>query len=822
MLTPGPFVGMGQAGMLSPTGRCRAFDQSADGMVPGEAVAAVVLRRLEDAERDGDPIYATILADAINYDDKTSGITAPSRSAQARLTREVIGQAGVDPSRIGHIVTHGTGTPLGDPAEINGLVDALSDFDLPLQNCALTSTKSNVGHTFAASGLVSLIALTKGLNQRVIPPSLFCERASDRVQWQDLPVYVNTRLADWKTGDGALPIGVVSSFGMSGTNAQVLVQDYRPLRSEPALSDPQTVLLVLSAKSQAALQANAAVLANALEKDADLARNLAGVSHTLAAGRAHFRHRCALVVGSAEDAVLMLRQIAGGHSDGLTSGVVDRNFEPDRAVLRQVANIRSTVASSCGEASRRVVLEQLAGFYCLGYTDAADTNPPGTPRLHLPGYEFARTEYWAEADRSVPPALPEAIPSALETGSSETSFYEPVWTAVDDAQAVTGGDLTAAEYAAETDVQLWWFGPGHHGPAVDTAFTCHGYEPHERFSSLAAQLLETAQSVISERRKRLFAQLVLCGEDAAVFSKGCSAMLRTISQEFSFFDGQVIELTSTLPEAELTRLLDQERKRKSDTLIRSETRIRHRLEWRRCDPPQTRPVWRENGIYLITGGAGGIGRQMAQCILGAVPTAKIVLCGRSDRGKVGPTDIAGVANQPHYLSADIADPGSVERLVETIVQTYGGLHGVQHCAGVNDDGLIMDKSEETLQRVLRPKVDGAVLLDRATKDLTLDLFVLFSSTSAVFGNAGQIDYAAANGFLDGFAGARDEQVKLGLRHGRTVSINWPLWKDGGMGVSAGREDVLRQRFGLVPLDARTGFAAMNRALSMSSSQVLVM
>ena len=180
MLTPGPFVGMGQAGMLSPTGRCRAFDQNADGMVPGEAIAAVVLRRRTDAERDGDPIYASIIANAINYDGKTSGITAPSRSAQARLTREVIGRAGVDPSWIGHIVTHGTGTPLGDPAEINALADALGDSIYHLKLCADLLQIERWSY-LRGVGLVSLIALTKGLNQRVIPPSLFCDQASDRI-----------------------------------------------------------------------------------------------------------------------------------------------------------------------------------------------------------------------------------------------------------------------------------------------------------------------------------------------------------------------------------------------------------------------------------------------------------------------------------------------------------------------------------------------------------------------------------------------------------------------------------------------------------------
>ena len=166
---------------------------------------------------------------------------------------------------------------------------------------------------------------------------------------------MNTQLSDWKIADGELPIGLVSSFGMSGTNAQVLVQDYRPPRPGPALSESQTFLLVLSAKSQSSLRANATVLANALEKHADLARNLTGVSHTLSVGRAHFRHRCALVVGHAEDAVLMLRKIASGQMEGLTvgwwSGTSNRtalslnrwrtSAQPSRLSTRQIWGRRS-------------------------------------------------------------------------------------------------------------------------------------------------------------------------------------------------------------------------------------------------------------------------------------------------------------------------------------------------------------------------------------------------------------------------------------------------------------------------------------------------
>ena len=151
LLTPGPFIGMSQAGMLSEDGKCYTFDKRANGMVPGEAVVAVVLKRLSQAEADGDPIYAVIKGSGINYDGKTNGITAPSGISQTSLLKAVYDQYQINPEEIEYIVTHGTGTKLGDPIEINALYDAFKDYTRKQGYCALTSTKTNFGHTMGAS-----------------------------------------------------------------------------------------------------------------------------------------------------------------------------------------------------------------------------------------------------------------------------------------------------------------------------------------------------------------------------------------------------------------------------------------------------------------------------------------------------------------------------------------------------------------------------------------------------------------------------------------------------------------------------------------------
>ncbi|WP_217563249.1 polyketide synthase, partial [Paenibacillus sp. GbtcB18] len=167
--------GLSQAGMLSKDGKCYTFDERANGMVPGEAAAVVVLKRLSKAEADGDRIYAVIQGSGVNYDGKTNGITAPNGVSQSNLIKGIHEQYQVNPEEIEYIVTHGTGTKLGDPVEINALNEAFKGRTEKQRYCALTSTKTNFGHTLAASGLVSLISLVQALRYETIPASLHCE-----------------------------------------------------------------------------------------------------------------------------------------------------------------------------------------------------------------------------------------------------------------------------------------------------------------------------------------------------------------------------------------------------------------------------------------------------------------------------------------------------------------------------------------------------------------------------------------------------------------------------------------------------------------------
>lgn len=229
---------------------------------------------------------------------------------------------------------------------------------------------------------------------------------------------------------------------------------------------------------------------------------------------------------------------------------------------------------------------------------------------------------------------------------------------------------------------------------------------------------------------------------------------------------------------------------------------------------------RDRGVYLITGGAGGLGMVFAE-FLARRFHARLVLTGRSQQPAARFDALRSAGADVLYVAADVSKPHDVERVVNEAIGRFGAIHGVIHAAGVVRDSLVRNKTAEEMAAVLAPKIDGTLLLDEATKSQPLDFFVLFSSLAAVTGNPGQSDYGLANAFLDAFAAARERQRAAGERPGRSLSINWALWADGGMRPDEATERALRNTVGMKPLSAEAGTEAFLRGLASGRSQLVV-
>ena len=295
---------MYQEGMIfSPDGHCRPFDARARGTRAGHGVGIVVLKRLADAVADGDTIRAVIRGAAINNDGAAKiGFTAPSIEGQAEVVAMAQALAQVDPETITYVESHGTGTVLGDPIEIAALTQVFRASTDKKQFCGIGSVKSNIGHLDAAAGVTSLIKTVLALEHKQIPPSLNFETPNPEIDFANSPFYVNATLADWPSTNGPRRSGV-SSFGIGGTNAHVIVEEALPVeRSE---SPDVEELVVISARTAAALDEATRSLSHYLDAHEDV--GLGDVAYTLQVGRAVMEHRRMVVCSDREDAAAVLR-----------------------------------------------------------------------------------------------------------------------------------------------------------------------------------------------------------------------------------------------------------------------------------------------------------------------------------------------------------------------------------------------------------------------------------------------------------------------------------------------------------------------------------
>jgi phthiocerol/phenolphthiocerol synthesis type-I polyketide synthase E len=295
-----------EGGIYSPDGHCRAFDERAQGTVEGNGVGVVVLKRLAEALAEGDYIHAVIRGSAVNNDGSLKvGYTAPGVDGQAEVIAEAHAVSGVAPETISYVETHGTGTTLGDPVEIEALTHAFRQGTDAEKFCRIGSVKTNIGHLDAAAGVAGLIKTVLALGHRQLPPSLNFGRENPRIDFASSPFSVNTELIEWETAEGRPRRAGVSSFGIGGTNAHVVLEE-APEQELPPARDGWH-LLPLSARTATALDAATLNLHAYLRENPAL--NLSDVAFTLQSGRRAFNHRRVVVCRDMEDAVRALETL---------------------------------------------------------------------------------------------------------------------------------------------------------------------------------------------------------------------------------------------------------------------------------------------------------------------------------------------------------------------------------------------------------------------------------------------------------------------------------------------------------------------------------
>ncbi len=402
ILSPAASINFSKAKMLSPDGCCRSFAADANGFVRSEGCGMVALKRLSDAERDGDTVWAIILGSATNHDGRTSGLTVPHGPAQQAVIRQALQNSRIAPSRVSYIETHGTGTALGDPIEVGALEAVFGPGRSPAQALILGAVKSNIGHLEAAAGITGLIKAVLALHHQEIPANLHAKPLNPLINWSDLPFKVPTQAVPWAATTQPRIAGV-SAFGFNGTNAHVIVGEWmRESMSETMAAEEQPSqngsehahLLVLSARTEAALREMVRRYAAFFAEHPDLV--LDDICFTASVGRSHANYRLTAIASSLADMREKLLEFEAGqaHPD-----VQQTRVQPSDTTGHSAPTVNVTQnVSQSDRTNRDLMLRLTAQRYLNGEPIDWDIlYPPGMHRkVVLPTYPFQRQRYAIE------------------------------------------------------------------------------------------------------------------------------------------------------------------------------------------------------------------------------------------------------------------------------------------------------------------------------------------------------------------------------------------------------------------------------------------
>lgn len=434
-ITPNFHIIASNANMLASDGKCKAFDQNADGFIPGEGVGAVILKSLEAAERDGDFIYGIVQGSGINQDGKTYGITAPSAYSQTKLEKSVYDKAKINPETISYVEAHGTGTKLGDPIEINALTDAFRKYTAKKQFCALGSVKTNIGHAAMAAGIASLVKVLLALRYKKIPPSLNFETQNEHINFQDSPFYVNTKAQDWLS-DGDIPRrAAISSFGFSGTNCHVVIEEYKPFQKSAPSGNPlsleikQPYLIPLSAQNHECLKLVATGIYNCIKHlQKEPLFNLANISYTLQTARQGMEERLIIIANDYNDFTQKIERFLGDEKN--RASVYKGNvLHPSEEV--KLSKKDKTFQATIDRWIEENNWDALADFWVKGGKVNWQNLPQnkGGQKIPLPTYPFIGQRYWF-ADKEFPISsyngTPPVSASSFEPFIEENSTLSPL------------------------------------------------------------------------------------------------------------------------------------------------------------------------------------------------------------------------------------------------------------------------------------------------------------------------------------------------------------------------------------------------------------
>lgn len=838
-------------GIESSDGYTRAFDADSDGTNFGEGVAAVLLKPLHQAVLDHDHIYAVVKGSAWNQDGSSLGLTAPNPAAQERVILRAWKDAGIHPESISYLEANSTATKLGDPIEIQGLHNAFRKHTPKLQFCAIGSVKTNIGHLDHAAGIAGFIKAVLSLEHQKIPPMLHFKKPNPNISFKDSPVYVADRLIQWERSPGTVRRCGVSAFGISGTNCHVVLEEApeRTETSEDHLHHIFTLSAMEQTNLLDIVQRYIRFLSSSVSRyrlgDVCYTVNTGRghYPHRLVLKACSIEELLLQLERFVNTPFVTMEEhhIYYGKHNISPNRTTGPNAESISAsTFKHVKELLFNISQDPSDMSR------VFHDFAMAYTQGAEMNWKGLypkrsySKVSLPTYSYSKSRCWfsipekhtqsIERDETltiVPKAeicyyqpkwvprrihdkLPEPIggqtvffrTTAPDCGQIRTLlkrqnreyievYYGPEFKKVSDAEFVISGD--------DSDYHLLLEQIGKVGHVIH-AFDLEERIPHSTLE-LQQHLIRSVHSLASltkalfkkQRRQEAvitvltrFANAVT-GDEKQIHPTGAAmlGLAKVMHQEHPYLYIRSFDLDGTLERSALDHIVSPIRE---TTEYAFRNGVTYLESFQAVDFERTEAVsFRSNGVYIITGGHGDIGLEVAK-YWARQQKITIALVSRTplpDREKIKAgenpkhkriiesiEEMESLGSSIHSYSADVSDYNQMNLLIRQIRGSLGNINGIFHAAGTAGDGMLFRRSQEQIDAVLSPKVTGTWNLHLLTKDNDLDFFVLCSSVASLTGGVAQGVQTAASRFMDAFASYR---FSLGMT---ACSINWPAWKEG--------------------------------------------
>ncbi|MBJ8015077.1 SDR family NAD(P)-dependent oxidoreductase [Bacillus cereus group sp. N34] len=852
-----------KTGVESSDYKTHTFDDNSDGAGIGEGTIAVILKPLSLAQEDGDQIYAIIKGSAVNQDGASIGITAPNPQAQKEVIMKAWEEANINPETISYIEAHGTGTKLGDPIEIEGLEAAFSQYTNKKQFCAIGSVKPNIGHLYECAGMANLLKATLALKYRELPPTIHMKSPNQNINFIDSPLFINTTYRKWeKTGDTPRRLGI-NSFGFSGTNCHVVLEESPDYYKEPIKEQVNHYVLTLSTKSEGALSRLIEKYKVYFENKND--QPLKNICYTSNTGRGHYEYRLAIVFSHEQELISVLNQLCkvgvreqqpgvfygvnrrGKHSSikGFTNELTERE---QIKITAQASDLVTEFLEKGGD-SKKTLFE-----ICKNYTRGADIEwvklykNMSVKKTSLPLYPFEQNRCWID--------IPESTEKEEENMHYVLNWKEKCITsqAIQDSSKVV---LLLMRGTKKSIVDLKLIEAlRNDGKSVIEVNIGNEFKKLAEDKYIISNTQTDYIQLLNNISKNNIGQIIHLhsqGEEGCISSlqemqesqrlgvyslfylvRALESMkfqqnieLYLIANSVNRIDGREVQLRPELSTLfGLGKVINKEfyniscraidlDQQTDISVIVSEMKVDSNLflvgyrQGKRYveefAPLSLQSAENKefklysNGIYIITGGLGGIGLSLAKW-LASMQSIHLVLLGRTElpdksvwkevlnKSSLSQKqyqqiktiiDIELTGTKVSYYSIDITDYYQMEGLLNRLREEYGNIRGIFHAAGIASNELISLRNEKDFSKVMHPKVQGTCVIDRLTANDELDFFVAFSSIATMFPGPGQGDYTAANAFLDAYAAARNSQGK------RMLTINWSTWKEVGMAFEEG-------------------------------------